>query len=106
VQYVETAAALAQARRIDRITARTHRAAVRLLDQLWGQLDIVEVDQQLVAEAASLALRFGLAGYDAVHCASARQLDDRELVAATGDRQLLQAWTALGLATYDTNQPG
>ncbi|ORW78676.1 twitching motility protein PilT [Mycobacterium riyadhense] len=43
-------------------------------------------------------------GYDAVHCASAEQLDDDDVVAASGDQRLLTAWLELGIATYDINQ--
>ena len=103
LMYVEAAAALAQARRLDRLTSRTHRGAVDLLDQLWRQVDVVEVDQAAVVRAARLAEQLGLRGYDAVHCAAAESIGDEELVAAAGDRGLLSAWSELGLATYDTN---
>jgi uncharacterized protein len=103
LSYVVIAAALARARRLERITTRVHRASLRSLDDLWSQVDAVEADERLIRDAATLARRHDLRGYDAVHCASARQLDDDDLVAATGDRQLLQAWVALGIATYDTN---
>jgi uncharacterized protein len=103
--YVETAAALAQARRMERLTARNHRASLRLLDQLWAELDIVDVDQPVVTRAAALAQHLGLRGYDAVHCSSAEQLDDDDLVAASGDQRLIQAWAALGVAVFDTNAP-
>lgn len=44
-------------------------------------------------------------GYDAVHCASAAQLDDDTVVAAAaGDQHLLQAWLLLGMETYEINQ--
>lgn len=102
--YVETAAALAQAKRLKRLTARAHRSALGTLTDLWEQLQIVEVDQALVERAAALADQFDLRGYDAVHCASAELINDGELVAATGDRQLLRAWRRLGLTTYDTTQ--
>jgi hypothetical protein len=39
-----------------------------------------------------------------VHCASAEQLDDDDVVAASGDQKLLTAWLQLGMATYDTHQ--
>ena len=100
--YVEAAAALAQARRLDRMTVRAHRAGLKLLDDLWAQMDVAEVDQPLVERAAAVAYRFGLRGYDAVHCASAEQLDDGDLVAAAADRQLINAWRRLGLATFDS----
>jgi uncharacterized protein len=57
-----------------------------------------------VTRAADLAHHLSLRGYDAVHCASAEQLDDDDLVAASGDQRLLTAWLELGMATYDTNQ--
>lgn len=53
--------------------------------------------------AAQVANRFGLRGYDAVHCASAVLVNDETLVAAAGDRQLLAAWHVLGVNTFDTN---
>jgi hypothetical protein len=43
-----------------------------------------------------------LRGYDAVHCASAEQIRDRDLVVASGGRALLAACSQLGLATADT----
>jgi predicted nucleic acid-binding protein len=101
--YVEAAAALAQARRLDRLTVQMHHNAIALLDELWAQFNVVEVDQAAVVRAATLAERFGLCGYDAVHCAAAKSIDDDELVAAAGDRELLSAWSESGLATYDTN---
>jgi predicted nucleic acid-binding protein len=101
--YVETAAALAQARRMDRLTADEHRESLQLLEQLWSEVDIAEVDEAVVARAAVLAHECALRGYDAVHCASAEQLDDEDLVAASGDQALLAAWIKLGMATFDSN---
>lgn len=101
--YVEVAAALAQARRMVRLTAPAHRASLRRLDQLWTQVEIAEVDQTVVERAAALAHKFDLRGYDAVHCASASQLTERDLVAAAGDQRLLDAWAKLDVATFDTN---
>jgi len=49
-----------------------------------------------------LAAAHGLRGYDAVHLASAEALAGRDLVLAAGDRALLAAATALGLATAST----
>lgn len=102
--YVETAAALAQALRMNRITTTDHRASLGSLDARWAELDIVEADDPLIREAAYLAHQLSLRGYDAVHCASARRVSDEDMVAAAGDRLLLQAWLAAGLATYDTHQ--
>jgi predicted nucleic acid-binding protein len=102
--YVEAAAALAQAQRLDRLRPTQHQDALRLLDRLWMEFELVEIDDALVRRAAALADECALRGYDAVHCAAAEQLDDHDLVAAAGDRKLLEAWRDVGLATADTAQ--
>ncbi|MGH3939622.1 MAG: hypothetical protein ACRDTG_13525 [Pseudonocardiaceae bacterium] len=55
--------------------------------------------------AAHLAHHCALRGYDAVHCASAEQLDDDDLVVAAGDQKLLNACSSLGMATADVTHP-
>jgi predicted nucleic acid-binding protein len=102
--YVEAAAALAQALRMGRLRKNEHFRCRRRLEQMWSAMDVVEVDEQMVTRAAELAQRLSLRGYDAVHCASAEQLDDDDVVAASGDQRLLTAWSGLGMATYDANQ--
>ncbi|MBB5790483.1 PIN domain-containing protein [Jiangella mangrovi] len=103
--YVETAAALAQACRMGRLTESALDACMRLLDELWLDIDVVEVDQIVVERAAVLARRLELRGYDSVHCASAEQLNEDDLVAAAGDQKLIGAWGKLGVATFDTGGP-
>jgi uncharacterized protein len=102
--YVETAAALAQARRMGRLTKNKHLQCLRRLDLMWSEMDVIEADEQVVHHGADLAHRLSLRGYDAVHCASAEQIDDDDVVAASGDQRLLTAWLELGMATYDTQQ--
>lgn len=102
--YVEAAAALAQAHRMGRLGPTQLSAVRRTLDRLWAEFDVVGLDDVLVRRAAQLATDFALRGYDAVHCAAAEQLEDDDLVVASGDRKLLAAWRALGLATADTNK--
>ena len=70
-------------------------------DELWPEFQVVEVDVDLMHRAADLAARQGLRGYDAVHCAAADLIADADTVAASGDRALLDAWSALGIATFD-----
>lgn len=101
--YVEAAAALGQAHRLGRVDDAEHRASRQRLDDLWEQVEIVEIDDLLVRYAAELAPRFELRGYDAVHCASAALLAESELVAGSGDQRLLAAWHQLGIATFDSN---
>ncbi len=101
--YVETAAALAQAKRMRWIDDTTHGEAMTSLEQLLSAFDVVTVDDRLIRRAAILAHDLGLRGYDAVHCAAAEQLASPELVVAAGDRMLLQVCRELGMATVDTS---
>ncbi|CAG7573091.1 hypothetical protein FB554_1235 [Barrientosiimonas humi] len=102
--YVEAAAALAMAQRQLRITSKEREIAWSRFTEIWPDVDIVEVDTQLLVTAAELTSEFSLRGYDAVHCASAKLIDDPDLVVAAGDAQLLDAWSRLGLAVLDVNQ--
>jgi uncharacterized protein len=100
---VEAAAALAQAARLHRLREAHRRSAVRLLEQLWQEFDVVELDATVMRRAAEVAHLCALRGYDAMHCAAAEQLDDDDLVVASGDRHVLTACQQLGLATADTS---
>lgn len=102
ITYVEAVAAMAAAERIGRISERQFIAGRGAFDDLWSQLHVVEIGPDLVRTAADLARTHGLRGYDATHCAAAISVDDPELVAASGDQQLLAAWRNEGLATRDT----
>lgn len=99
--YAEGRAALAMAHRMERLTDEGLRTAVRDFESLHDQLDIVEVTPVLVRDAGSLAERFALRGYDAVHLASALLLHDPDLVLAAGDLSLVQAAQELGIATAE-----
>ena len=68
---VEVRAALAAAKRGGRLTAEQHAEAREELDVLLADLHIVEVTDELIAEAAELADAEALRGYDAVHLAAA-----------------------------------
>jgi predicted nucleic acid-binding protein len=105
--YAEGRAALAQARRIGRLSDKLLREAVRNFEDLVDELDAVEVTAELVHRAGALAEKLGLRGYDAIHLASAEAVNDRDLVLATGDRALLQAARSLGLrvANLDNVEP-
>jgi uncharacterized protein len=100
--FVEAAAAMAQATRLHRLRESHRRSAVRLLEQLWREFDVVEVDAIVMRRAAEVAHLCQLRGYDAMHCASAEQLDDADLVVASGDQHVVGACQQLGLATANT----
>lgn len=99
---VEARAALAQARRGRRITETQHRAAVDELPDLFEQVELVDIDETLVARAGTIAEDRALRAYDAVHLAAALTIDEPRLVVVAGDVALLGAATAEGLATART----
>lgn len=97
--YPEGRAALAQAHRLGRLTARQLRAAVGELEARYDQLDLVEVDDELARRAGELAEAHALRGYDAVHLAAADRLRQPDLVVVAGDVGLLAAAKAERIAT-------
>lgn len=103
--YVETAAALALAERVDRVTDEQVSSAWDSFLELWPQVHVVDADESVIETAAGLTRPHGLRGYDAVQCASAVAIADEETVAASGDRRLLDAWGRLGVAVANTAAP-
>jgi len=102
--YVEVAAALAMAERRGRLTAEQHDQAWANFVALWPDIDVVDLTDELAARAADLTRPRALRGYDAVHCASVVMINDADVIAASGDAQLLTAWQDLGVTTLDTHQ--
>jgi hypothetical protein len=100
--YAEGRAALAQARRLGRLTARQLRDAVTELDSRYEELDLVGIDDTLAHRAGELAEAHGLRGYDAVHLAAADRVREPDLVVVAGDGALLGAATAEGMAVAGT----
>ena len=99
--YVEAAAAVARVPRAE-IPGPTESVQVmEALTRRWSAIVPIEIGRSLIEGAARTAFRFGLRGYDAVHCAAAAMIRGGDVVAASSDRQLLSAWRELGLATFD-----
>jgi predicted nucleic acid-binding protein len=97
--YVEARAALAAARRAERLTKPQLAAAKRGFDTVWGQAGVVEVSEDLILDAAALAERHALRAYDAVHLAAAREARVAAFVSTDDDQ--LQAAIAEKLVTFD-----
>jgi len=89
--YPEARAAAAAAHRGGRIDAGTLRHAVRSIEELCKELDVIGLDAALARAAGDLAERHALCSYDAVHLASAIAIDDPDLVMATWDHNLATA---------------
>ncbi len=94
----EVAAAISRAWRMGRIDGETTHGLLTDLAQIWSGVTRIDADDLLCLEAASLAVLFGLRGYDAVHLAAALA-PGAMLVAADG--QLLAAARAAGLRTVN-----
>jgi predicted nucleic acid-binding protein len=71
-------------------------------EDLWAQLDRVEVTAALAQRAGDLADQRALRGCDAIHVAAAETLADIDLVFVAGDGELCAAATGLGLAVART----
>ncbi len=95
--YPEGRAALAAARRLDRLREEEHREALAAFEELYAELTTVGVDQELAARAGEYAEDLGLRGYDAVHLATALELGDEEVALVTWDRDLAHAAEQVGL---------
>lgn len=95
--YPEGRAALAAARRLDRLGAGEHRKALADFEELYAELATVGVDQELAIRAGEYAEDLSLRGYDSVHLATALELGDDEVVLVTWDRDLARAAEEVGL---------
>jgi uncharacterized protein len=84
IGYVEVRAALAAASRAKRLSAAQLKEAKQLFEEIWSQLEVVQIDNTLVRVAADLAESDGLRGYDAVHFAAALRVDVDTFAAADG----------------------
>lgn len=95
--YPEGRAALAAARRLDRLGEKEHREALAAFEKLYAELVTVGVDQELATRAGGYAEDLRLRGYDAVHLATALELGDEEVVLVTWDRDLARAAERVGV---------
>lgn len=97
LSYAEGRAALAAARRQDRLTEGEHAEALAGFEELQDDLITIGVDSSLARTAGEQAEDLGLRGYDAVHLATALALGEEEVVLVTWDRDLARATEQVGL---------
>jgi uncharacterized protein len=84
-----------------RMPPRTYTGRKKTLEELWLQMDVVEVSTSLAQAAGDLSEAQGLRGYDAIHLAAALLIGADALVSADAD--LLTAAVAIGLPTVDAS---
>ena len=108
VSRAEVAAALAKASRVGVVTREEAGKALAEFDAEWRDLIRIEVNEPIVARAATLAWAQGLRGYDAVHLACAlvwqESLGD-PVTLATYDRELWRGAQAAGLLPWPSQMP-
>jgi uncharacterized protein len=106
LSYPEVRAALAAARRSQRVDADRYVAATAEWEQLWSEIRVVEPAVEVLHAAGDLAESQALRGYDAVHLASALRLAEHEVIMVAWDKRLRSAALCLGLVTAPASDPG
>ena len=86
--YPEVCAALAAAGRNGDLDAASQAVCERDWEDFWGAVRPVELSERVQRTAGRLAKRHRLRGADAVHLASALEIDTDFLVVAVWDRRL------------------
>jgi len=94
VAEVEACAAIA--RRLSKGPAAVARSELAMR---WTEMEVVPVDDALLAAACAVAERHRLRALDAVHLAAAHRVFDPRLVLATWDAELGVAARSAGFAT-------
>ncbi|HZB84559.1 MAG TPA: type II toxin-antitoxin system VapC family toxin [Rubrobacteraceae bacterium] len=74
VAYAEARAALARRNREGAISNEEHRQIVSALDEGWESYDRLAVSNAVARRAGSIAERYALRGFDAIHLPSAVRL--------------------------------
>jgi hypothetical protein len=97
LSYPEGRAALAKARRMGRLTASEHARALADFETVQAELVSIGVDRVVTGAAGQLAEELDLRGYDAVHLATALDLNEEETVLVTWDEDLSGAAERAGL---------
>jgi hypothetical protein len=99
--YPEGRAALAAARRSDRLSDDALSQALGEFEEIQGELALIGIDEALARQAGELAEGLQLRGYDAVHLASALALQSDEVALVTWDADLHAAAEEVGLGVVD-----
>ena len=73
------------------------KAATKTMREEWPMFGVIEIDQRLVEDAATLAIDHGLRSLDALHLAAALVLPQPDFLLITWDRRLHTAAGAAGL---------
>lgn len=103
ILQVEACAALARAIRMGRLETPATWFARRIDDDM-SAFELMSVDERVVALASQKSWDTGSRAYDLIHFVSALMLAGDDLVAASGDKELLSAWAEAGLTVIDVTR--
>lgn len=98
VTYAEVLSAISRGHRSGRITEREYREAKSGFSQNWREILIIELKEDVLADAERLIDSYGLRGFDAVHLCSAIWLAEPRLSFACFDQRLRVAAESEGFA--------
>jgi len=107
VAYAEVHAGLARKLREKALTAAAYRRTSRSFDADWRAYVRVDLADALLLDVRELVRRHPLRGFDAIHLASAKRLQEQlaeEIVLIASDERLLTAAQAEGLSTIDVRR--
>lgn len=96
---IESTASLVRANRSKRLSTANYASALRLLDDLYQQINIVGVSSDLVRLACLLSKTEKLRSADAIHLAAAQTLKAQVFVGA--DKELCLAASRQGLTVLN-----
>lgn len=99
--YPEGRAALARAHRLSRLDPGAYERSLSEFDEIYAELIGLALDEQLTRAAGEAATAFNLRAYDAVHLATALDMEE-EVVLVTWDKDLARAAEDAGLAVAGT----
>lgn len=106
ITQAEMAAALARATRMGLIPSGEAEAAWEEFQTDWDSLSRLKVSRQIIDLSSTLAWKYPLRGYDAVHLASAvlwQETLETRIALATFDRELWSAGFQVGLTVWPEN---
>jgi uncharacterized protein len=96
--YPEGRAALARAHRLSRLDQGAYERSLSEFDEIYAELTGLALDERLARVAGEDAAAFNLRAYDAVHLATALDIEG-EVTFVTWDDDLSRAADAAGLVT-------
>jgi uncharacterized protein len=100
ITFVEMASVLAKSDRLSYINSNEAQAIWQAFQDDWKRIVTINLTDQILRQASSLAWRHPLRGYDAVHLASAltwQETNAEPVTLVTFDRQLWRAGKQEGL---------